>query len=305
MLHRDRVFSTQSRENNLFSHPADKLFNPFCTTRQIFLYLRAVKFNFYMPDKHEIFNRTERLIGSDAMLSLTQKRVIIFGIGGVGSWCAESLIRSGMQHLTIVDSDCVCASNVNRQAMATTATIGQVKVEAMKEKLLTISPEADITAIRSIYSSETREQFGLEAYDYVVDAIDSLEHKAELILHATSLPRDVKFFSSMGAALKMDPTQIRVDEFWNVKGCPLARALRQRFKRAHRFPARKFRVVYSPEVLPNLGRALEEQPDAQPADTWTPLKAQVNGSLAHITAIFGFTLAGLILQDMTLRAHDA
>lgn len=256
------------------------------------MYLRAVKAT-CMFEQNEIFDRTERLVGADAMNRIQAQRVIIFGIGGVGSWCAEGLIRSGIQHLTIVDSDCVCVSNINRQAMATTSTIGKVKVEALKEKLLVINPQADIQALQAIYSSETKENFHLEDYDFVIDAIDSLAHKAELILHATSdLPSRVKFFSSMGAALKMDPMQIRTDEFWNVKGCPLARALRQRFKRDHRFPKRKFRVVYSPELLPNKGDV-----HAPSTDTWTAQKAQVNGSVVHITAVFGFTLASMVLQE--------
>ncbi len=247
-----------------------------------------------MDKNKDIFNRIERLVGNSTLTRISQQHVIIFGIGGVGSWCAESLVRSGIGHITLVDSDKVCASNVNRQAMATCSTIGKVKVEAMKDKLLSINPELDIIIIQGIYCAETREQFQLERYDYVVDAIDSLTCKADLILHATSLPSHVKFFSSMGAALKMDPTQIHVDEFWKVKGCPLARALRQKFKHAHLFPSRKFRVVYSPEVLPNLGDA--EEPSE--GDTWTAQKVQANGSVAHITAIFGFTLAGLILQDI-------
>lgn len=246
-----------------------------------------------MIEQKEIFDRTERLVGEDAMRRIQEIRVIIFGVGGVGSWCAEGLIRSGIMNLTIVDSDCVCASNINRQAMATTTTIDKVKVEALKSKLLDINPKANIISIQSIYSSETRNSFHLEEFDFVIDAIDSLAHKAELIHHATTdLPDSVKFFSSMGAALKMDPMQIRTDEFWNVKGCPLARALRQRFKRDHRFPKRKFRVVYSPELLPNKGTV-----HTQPTDTWSVQKAQINGSMVHITAIFGFTLASMILRE--------
>ena len=251
-----------------------------------------------MYHQKDIFNRTERLVGKDSMRRIQEQRVIIFGIGGVGSWCAEGLIRSGVQHLTIVDSDCVCVSNINRQAMATTSTIGKVKVESLKEKLLVINPQAEIIPIQAIYSAETQESFHLENYDFVIDAIDSLAHKAELILHATTdLPSRVKFFSSMGAALKMDPTQIKTDEFWNVKGCPLARALRQRFKHDHKFPKRKFRVVYSPELLPNKGEVTETVSGQGITDTWTAQKAQVNGSVVHITAIFGFTLAGMVLQE--------
>ncbi|MBP5769965.1 MAG: tRNA threonylcarbamoyladenosine dehydratase [Bacteroidaceae bacterium] len=246
-----------------------------------------------MTDEKDIFNRTERLVGKAILEEISRKQVIIFGIGGVGSWCAESLVRSGIRQLTIVDADNVCATNVNRQSMATMKTIGMVKVDALKSKLLDINPQAEIKAIKGVYKAETRDDFQLERYDYVVDAIDSLECKKELILHATSLPSHVKFFSSMGAALKMDPTLVEADEFWNVKGCPLARALRQKFKRAHMFPKRKFQVVYSPEVLPNLGQDVVNDTTADIGP-----KASINGTMAHITAIFGFTLAGLILQDI-------
>lgn len=248
-----------------------------------------------MNSQHVFFDRTRRLVGDENMKRIKELRVIIFGIGGVGSWCAESLIRSGVENLTIVDSDRVCASNVNRQAMATSETIDEVKVEAMKKKLLAINPSINIIAIEDIYSSETRNNFHLEEYDYVVDAIDSLSCKAELILHATSLPSHVKFFSSMGAALKVNPTLIQVDEFWKAKGCPLARALRQRFKRDKLFPRRKFKVVYSPELRPNLGAVAVCQ---ESGDSWSSQKAQINGSISHITAIFGFTLAGLIVEDV-------
>lgn len=234
------------------------------------------------------------------MERIAHARVIIFGVGGVGSWVAESLVRSGIGHLTLVDSDRISVTNINRQCPATTETVGMVKVEAMKSRLLTINPQADIQAICDVYSEETCDRFLLETYDYVIDAIDSLSCKAALILHATSLPNHVKFFSSMGAALKMDPTQIRVDEFWNVQGCPLARALRQRFKRERTFPSRKFKVVYSPEVLPNLGPVVEvnEETVVQTID-WNAQKAQINGTMAHTTAIFGFTLAGLVMQSLS------
>ena len=132
-----------------------------------------------------IFNRTALLVGDDVMQAIASRRVIICGVGGVGSWCAESLVRSGIELLTIVDSDRVCITNVNRQCMATMKTIGRVKVEALKDKLLEINPKAKIEALQDIYSSDTRTHFQLENYDYVIDAIDSLACKAELILHAT------------------------------------------------------------------------------------------------------------------------
>ena len=229
-----------------------------------------------MASERAIFQRAELLLGSDAMERLDQRRVIIFGVGGVGSWCAESLVRSGIRQLTIVDFDRVDVTNVNRQLMATTQTVGQVKVEALKERLLTINPQAEITALQQIFSEETADSFQLDTYDYIIDAIDSLKDKATLILLACQ--KQAKLFSSMGAALKLDPTKIQVTEFWKVKGDPLARALRNRFKKEKLFPKRKFLCVFSDEQLQPVGEG--------------------KGSLMHITASFGMILAGLVIQDV-------
>ena len=230
-----------------------------------------------------IFRRNELLLGSETMERIAQKRVIIFGVGGVGSWCAESLVRSGISRLTIVDSDRVSVTNINRQLMATTKTVGQVKVDALKERLLSINPKAEITALQQVFSEETAENFQLDTYDYIIDAIDSLKDKATLILLACQ--QHAKLFSSMGAALKLDPTRIKVTEFWKVKGDPLARALRNRFKKDKTFPKRKFLCIYSDELLKN-------QMPVDPED-------RGNGSIVHITAIFGLMLAGLVIQDIT------
>ena len=241
-----------------------------------------------------IFRRNELLLGGETMERIAQQRVIIFGVGGVGSWCAESLVRSGIRHLTIVDSDLVCITNVNRQLMATTQTVGQVKVEALKERLLTINPDAEITALQQIFSEETADSFQLDTYDYIIDAIDSLKDKATLILLACQT--QARLFSSMGAALKLDPPRIQVTEFWKVKGDPLARALRNKFKKEKVFPKRKFLCVYSDELLENRGCPPDD--DEVPS---TFNKPQTNGTLAHITAIFGFMLAGLVVQDISKK----
>ena len=260
-----------------------------------------------------IFNRAQLLLGSDAMERLSSIKVIIFGVGGVGSWCAESLVRSGIIHLTVVDSDRVCITNINRQLMATVKTVGQVKVEALKERLLTINPMAEIDARQQIFSEETADSFCLDSYDYIIDAIDSLKDKRLLIEMACNTK--AVFFSSMGAALKMDPTRIKVAEFWKVEGCPLARALRQRFKRLKRKPARKFLCVYSDELLENKGhnascgteKCMCPKAKNGPGDAallnheWCSSKAQINGSLMHITAIFGMTIAGLVVKDAVGR----
>ena len=263
-----------------------------------------------MAIEKAIFRRAELLLGSETMDDIASKRVIIFGVGGVGSWCAESLVRSGVQHLTIVDSDRVCITNVNRQLMATTKTVGQVKVDVLRERLLSINPAAEITALQKIFCEETAAEFHIDTYDVIIDAIDSLKDKALLILMATRT--QAKFYSSMGAALKLDPTRIRTAEFWKVQGDPLARALRKRFKRDGKFPARKFQCIYSDELLENKGKnaacgaaqcvcpkAVDGPGDkALLNHEWCSSKAQVNGTLAHITAIFGFMLAGLVLSDI-------
>ena len=228
--------------------------------------------------------RSRLLLGDDGLSRLASARGIVFGVGGVGSWCAEALVRTGVRQLTIVDSDVVCPSNINRQLMATTATVGQPKVEVLRERLLQIAPDAEIEARKERFDEVTAERFELKNYDFIVDCIDSLRDKALLILLATSL-RQTAFFSSMGAALKLDPTRVQVAEFWKVKGCPLARALRQRFKREKQFPARKFQCVFSDELLRNkCEQAVGEE--------------RANGSLVHITGIFGFTLAGLVVKGL-------
>lgn len=262
-----------------------------------------------MAIEDAIFRRSELLLGVDTIERVGQKRVIIFGVGGVGSWCAESLVRSGIRHLTIVDSDRVCITNINRQLMATTKTVGQVKVDVLKERLLSINPSADITALQKIFTQDTAGEFDLDSYDYIIDAIDSLKDKALLILMATRTK--AKFISSMGAALKLDPTRIKITEFWKVQGDPLARALRKKFKQMGEYPKRKFKCVYSDELLSNkghngtcgTGQCVCPKAKMGPGDPsllnheWCSSKAQINGTVAHITAIFGFMLASLVIQD--------
>lgn len=228
----------------------------------------------------DIFQRT-RLVAGDAMMeSLAATRVLIVGIGGVGSWCAEALVRAGVGHITIIDRDVVVASNINRQLPALTSTVGRPKVDVLAERLLDINPGLDIVRIHDFYSAETADSYELDDYGYVVDAIDSVASKAELILRATA--SKARLFSSMGAARKLQASKITSGEFWKVQGDPLARALRQRFKKTGVFPKRKFKCVYSPERIPQP----LESPDG------------ANGTFMHATAIFGLTLAGLIIEDI-------
>lgn len=241
--------------------------------------------------EESIYCRSSLLLGADTVAKMSQCRVIVFGVGGVGSWCAEALVRTGITHLTIVDSDEVAVSNINRQLMATTATVGQPKVEVLKERLLQINPAADIEALRLRYSDERYSDFCLDTYDYIVDAIDSLKDKVSLILRACDTK--ATFFSSMGAALKVNPTGVRVTEFWKVQGCPLAATLRRRFKHLKQFPSRKFMCVYDPEVEENRGEPIYNA-DGHP----------INGSLVHITAIFGMTISGLIINDIYSKTRN-
>lgn len=245
-----------------------------------------------------LFDRTARLTGPQALERMRKAKIIIFGCGGVGSWTAETLARTGFADITLVDADNIVPSNINRQLPALNSTIGRSKVDALRQRLLDISPGAHIEAIQSLYTADTADKFHLEQYDYIFDAIDSLSDKALLILRATAAMAStptVKFYSSMGAALKLDPSRIAVAEFWKVKGCPLAAALRRKFKKSETFPAKKFKCVYSDELI-------DAHPDYHSTDesdgSMTYNKVATNGSLMHITAIFGITLASLAIRDI-------
>lgn len=231
-------------------------------------------------DYTQIFQRTA-LVASPGMVERLQAaRVLVVGLGGVGSWCAEALVRTGIGHITIIDRDRVEVSNINRQLPATTSTVGRPKVEVLAEHFRDINPDIDVRPVFDFYSPDNAADYPLDQYDYIIDAIDSRDAKAELILRATASP--ARFYSSMGAARKLHASPIATAEFWKVQGCPLARSLRQWFKRHERYPARKFRCVYSPESIPQPMRS----PDG------------ANGTFAHTTAIFGLTLAGLVIEDI-------
>ncbi|MDE6384476.1 MAG: tRNA threonylcarbamoyladenosine dehydratase [Paramuribaculum sp.] len=237
-------------------------------------------------------SRTVRLLGHDGVERLRCARVLVMGVGGVGSWAAEALVRSSVGHITIVDADCVAPSNINRQLMATTQTVGERKVDALRRRLLEINPSASVEALDMEYNESTAGEIVLEDYDCVIDAIDSIACKALLICEATR--RKVALFSSMGAALKLDPSRIRSGKFTDVTGCRLAAALRRRFKRTGVYPARRFMCVWSDEMVPNRG-----MDDTATADTSMSYgKVSYNGSMCHITAIFGMTLAGMCVRHL-------
>ena len=186
--------------------------------------------------------------------------------------------------------------------MATTETIGQPKVEVLKKRLLSINPNAEINALQKVYCAETADSFHIETFDYILDAIDSLDNKVLLIRRSCETP--ATFFASMGAAMKMDPLKIDIAEFWKVKGCPLAKALRNKFKKSKQFPAKKFKCVYSEELLENKGADTFHETTAPLAENdWHAAKVHTNGTIAHTTAIFGFMLAVLVIQDIIQQAE--
>lgn len=261
-----------------------------------------------MIKSNEIFQRTELLLGKEFIEKASKKRVIIFGLGGVGSWCAETLVRSGIGHITLVDSDLVGASNINRQLMATTKTVGLPKVEVLRERFLDINPEVEVVALQKIYEPATHDFFRIETFDFIIDAIDSLANKVYLIQKATET--DAVFVSSMGAALKTDPSKIKVAEFWKVQGCSLAAAIRSRLKKTG-LPAKKFLCVYSDEKRENIGVGFDvpkNQPDLVEnqliSDNWSHRKARINGTTSFMPAMFGMTITSIVVNTIITEVQE-
>ena len=221
-----------------------------------------------------MFTRTIQLIGEDGFAALQRAHIILFGVGGVGGWCAETLLRTGIGHLTIVDFDKVETTNLNRQVVATHDNIGMSKVFEMQKRLLSVFPTADVQAIECQYNADTAATFDLSKYDIVIDAIDMVECKALLLYNATQA--GCRVYSSMGAGRKTDPQKIRTAEFWKVQGCPLARALRTRMKKAGLMPASKIQCVYSEEISGD------------------------KGTLAPVVGVFGMTLASMVINHVAV-----
>jgi tRNA A37 threonylcarbamoyladenosine dehydratase len=268
-----------------------------------------------------VFQRLSLLTGRRGLDALDEARAIIFGLGGVGSWCAEALVRSGIGNIGIVDSDTVCVTNINRQVQATTGTIGLFKAEALRTRLLEINPRCRVTAFNRVFSRETADSFGISRGVYVIDAIDSLTHKLDLIELCSEA--GAALFSSMGMAQKLDPTRLKTADIWETTGCPLARLVRQGLrKRAYRG---RFTVVYSTERLPLHGEiapacgsglclcparrpgsegAASGCPAAETAELtappveWCSSKKVINGSAVTVTAAAGMILASLVIRDI-------
>jgi tRNA threonylcarbamoyladenosine dehydratase len=265
-----------------------------------------------------MFQRLSLITGEKALLALQSSRAFVFGLGGVGSWCAEALARSGVGSLVIVDSDIVCVTNVNRQLEARVGNVGKPKALEMKDRLLSVNPLCDVTAVQAVYSRENAGRYDIREGDYVIDAIDSMTFKLDLIEHASSA--GATLFSAMGAAAKLDPTRFKVADIWDTQGCPLAKIVRKGL-RARGFTGH-FKAVYSTENLPpkaGIGvscgthRCLcQGNADSSgggdrsgfggDSKEWCSSKKIINGSAVHVTATAGVILAGLVVQDACERA---
>jgi tRNA A37 threonylcarbamoyladenosine dehydratase/predicted adenine nucleotide alpha hydrolase (AANH) superfamily ATPase len=255
-------------------------------------------------DDDHIFHRLELITGKEKLEKLKYTKVLVFGLGGVGSWAAEALVRSGIGKIGIIDSDVICASNVNRQVEATTLSVGQPKARTLKKRLLEINPDCEITAHDELFCLEKKDLFDIGSADYVIDAIDSLKHKLDLIETVRNLK--VTLFSSMGMALKIDPSMIKIASFWKTTDCPLARLVRQGLR--ERGFSSDFTVVYSAEKPIRAGNAPAaalspepslEEPLSAPSAILTRSAKPVNGSIVTVTATAGLYLANLVLRDVT------
>ncbi|MCL1836519.1 MAG: tRNA threonylcarbamoyladenosine dehydratase [Treponema sp.] len=245
-----------------------------------------------------LFQRLALITGEAVLEKLWRTAVLVFGLGGVGSWCAEALVRSGVGRIGIVDCDTVCASNVNRQVQASSRTLGRGKAEALRERLLEINPRCEVAARETIFSRENAANFGIGQADYVIDAIDTMPHKLDLI--ETAYAAGVCLFSSMGMAQKIDPTRIRTAGIWDTRGCPLARLVRSGLRR--RGFAGSFTAVYSDERLPRRDEIAvgNEGAGQQPGGGKI-----INGSAVTVTASAGMALAALVLRDIINTQQDS
>ncbi len=244
----------------------------------------------------EIFLRTELLIGQDAVAELHDKRVAVFGIGGVGGYVCEALVRSGIGHFDLIDSDTVAESNINRQIIATISTIGQYKVDVMKERMLSINPDVKVNVHRCFFLPENADSFPFEEYDYIVDAVDTVTAKIEIIMRAKEM--NVPVISSMGAGNKLDPTKFRVADIYKTSIDPLARVMRRELKKRG---VKDLKVVYSEEEpiaisavsVDSFGKDDNNSRQQEHPRRSTP------GSIAFVPSVAGLVIAGEVIKDLT------
>ena len=245
------------------------------------------------------FSRTQLLLGQEAMEKLKSKRVAVFGIGGVGGYVCEALVRSGIGAFDLIDDDKVCLTNLNRQIIATRKTVGKYKVEVMKERMLDINPDVDVRLHQCFFLPENADQFPFEEYDYVVDAIDTVTGKIEIIMRAQKLK--VPVISAMGAGNKLDASRFQVTDIYKTKMCPLARVMRYELKKRG---VKKLKVVYSDEkpIRPYEDMSISCRtncicpPGAQHKCTE---RRDIPGSTAFVPAVAGLLIAGEIVKDLS------
>lgn len=232
---------------------------------------------------NEFFLRTEMLLGSDAMKRLKNARIAIFGVGGVGGYAVEALARSGVGSLDLIDNDTVCESNLNRQIIALRSTIGKYKTEAAKERISDINPECRVTEHRMFFMPETADEIDFSVFDYVIDAIDTVTGKIEIIMRAKTA--GVPVISSMGAGNKLDPTKFEVSDIYSTSVCPLARVMRREMRKRD---IDSLKVVYSREeaISPQISGIT--QPSGKP----------VAGSTAFVPSAAGLIIASEVIKDI-------
>ncbi len=232
----------------------------------------------------DAFSRTKKLLGADAMGRLLRAKVAVFGIGGVGSYAAEALARSGIGSLALFDSDVVCETNLNRQIIATQDTLGQTKVSVMKQRVLSINPDCNVQAYDCFYSVENADAYDLSQYHYIIDAIDTVSSKLVLIMRAAKA--DVPIISSMGAGNKLDPTRFEVADIYATSVCPLAKVMRHELRQRG---IERLKVVYSREA------------PLKPIEDLESINAKrrsVPGSVAFVPSVAGMILAGVCIKDI-------
>ena len=249
------------------------------------------------------FSRTQLLLGEEAMEKLKNSRVAVFGIGGVGGYVCEALVRSGVGHFDLIDHDKVCLTNINRQIIATRKTIGKYKTDVMKERMLDINPDVDVTVHQCFFLPENAEEFHFEAYDYVVDAVDTVTAKLELVMKCRE--KGVPIISSMGAGNKLDASAFRVADIYKTKMCPLAKVMRRELKKRG---VKNLKVVYS-EEKPT--RPLEDMSISCRSNCICPPGAEhkcterrdIPGSVAFVPSVAGLIIAGEVVKDLTHRSR--
>lgn len=245
------------------------------------------------------FSRTELLFGKEAMDKLAGCRVAVFGVGGVGGYVCEALVRSGVGAFDLIDDDKVCLTNLNRQIIATRKTVGKYKTDVMKERILEINPDADVRMHQCFFLPENADQFPFEEYDYIVDAVDTVTAKIALVMKAQE--KNIPIISSMGAGNKLEASMFRVADIYKTKVCPLAKVMRRELKKRH---VKHLKVVYSEEqpVRPIEDMAISCRthcicpPGAQHKCTE---RRDIPGSTAFVPSVAGLIIAGEVLKDLT------